>query len=478
MDENVILQPGSPTEADLAQDPKLDIEQETLKDDVDRVFDISDDLNILPVKEGPDNGEGKIPSIPIQFVTPKPVTPPPKVTSPAAPTNPITTQVAAVPVPATPITQIPPVQTTPFVPVPPTPVAPIKEVPLEKGPVIINTSGDSVVPEPKILYPNEPHDPNLKPLRTYENDVAEAMARGQASMSSMVLAEQKKKAAQKVIPGARPPRAPGHAAKQLFFILLIIIFLGAGVIGSYYLYSKSPIAPSVPVPIAAKAAVSLIPSDSFIALATDNMNTSVLKTRLEREIAKEQPAGTIREIIPTKLTDGQKMRISGPEMIGLLNIPTPSILLRSLDKPAMIGVYSNQTGEKSVFAVVTTTLFQNTFTGMLQWENVMADDLKYYLAPSDIKGVANVKDTGNNTVTSTSTKKSTTTPAVQPFLTIRGHFVDRIIKNNDVRAFQTTDNKILFLYSFVDNNKKLVITNKEGTLAEIITRLEKSASIR
>jgi hypothetical protein len=36
---------------------------------------------------------------------------------------------------------------------------------------------------------------------------------------------------------------------------------------------------------------------------------------------------------------------------------------------------------------------------------------------------------------------------------------------------------VLFLYSFVDNNK-LVLAPNEATLSEILTRLEKAASIR
>jgi hypothetical protein len=75
---------------------------------------------------------------------------------------------------------------------------------------------------------------------------------------------------------------------------------------------------------------------------------------------------------------------------------------------------------------------------------------------------------------------STTPEVVQPlkqYLTIRGKFEDRIIKNKDVRAFRTDEGTILFLYSFIDNTH-LVVTDKESTLAEILTRLEKQSFIR
>jgi hypothetical protein len=179
--------------------------------------------------------------------------------------------------------------------------------------------------------------------------------------------------------------------------------------------------------------------------------------------------GSIVELVPTKTVDGQTMRVGGPEMIDIMDIEIPDILLRSLGQPTMVGIYTPPRDTKSVFAVVTTEFFQNTFAGMLQWESVMADDLKFLLFPDSVRGVAN---TTSQASTSTSTSES-----VKPLLTIRGKFVDRIIKNRDVREFISDDGRVLFLYSFVDNNK-LVITDKEATLAEILTRLEKAASIR
>jgi hypothetical protein len=136
----------------------------------------------------------------------------------------------------------------------------------------------------------------------------------------------------------------------------------------------------------------------------------------------------------------------------------------------MLGEYSDANGNKDLFVVVTHNFFQNAFAGMLSWENVMADDLKQFFG--NTKPVQTTNITSNTTSTSTPTKT-----AWQPYFTLLGHFSDGIIKNKDAREFRTDTGNVIFLYSFIDNTK-LVITSREGTLAEIITRLEQQAFIR
>jgi hypothetical protein len=96
-------------------------------------------------------------------------------------------------------------------------------------------------------------------------------------------------------------------------------------------------------------------------------------------------------------------------------------------------------------------------------------------------GTTTATSTKPTTLATTTQPTASTTPeVVQPlkqYLTIRGKFEDRIIKNKDVRAFRTDEGTILFLYSFIDNTH-LVVTDKESTLAEILTRLEKQSFIR
>ena len=139
---------------------------------------------------------------------------------------------------------------------------------------------------------------------------------------------------------------------------------------------------------------------------------------------------------------------------------------------------------------------------MLQWERVMADDFRQYLnistytsrsadtIPSTIlplsATVTTIATSTNGTTTpsinsvktaSSSIATSTVDTYIQKYLPIQGQFIDRIIKNKDVREFVNEENQILFLYSFI-NNDKLIIARDEATLSEIISRLEKQAFSR
>jgi hypothetical protein len=275
---------------------------------------------------------------------------------------------------------------------------------------------------------------------------------------------------------------------------LSLLLIAGGLLGAYYLYTISPLAPA-PITIKQKKAdPSLIPSDTQVLLHIDNLNSIQVQSQIRNEISKVQAPNTIKEIIPVKTVSDVVMRMSAQAMLDIFDIPAPDILKRSITPYWMLGIYTDNNGQKSLFIVVSNDFFQNAFAGMLQWENVMADDLKQYLYPVSPQGIVNVPIVASSSIivsTSTSNISSTTAtktasstasitntiPAIKEYFTLRGRFQDHIVKNKDVRAFVTDNKDVLFLYSFIDNTK-MVITSSEATLAEIITRLEKKAFVR
>ncbi len=61
---------------------------------------------------------------------------------------------------------------------------------------------------------------------------------------------------------------------------------------------------------------------------------------------------------------------------------------------------------------------------------------------------------------------------------LQGRFIDEIVKNKDVRAFVAPGNEAtVFLYSFLDNSM-LIMSDNEIALAEIVRRLENQAFVR
>lgn len=391
------------------------------------------------------------------------------------------------------------------------------------GPTISEMAGLDKAPVPVAEQVADPKwKESLKPMRTYEGDVAELLSKKKTSTTTIAIAESKRSGGGESVSN-NTLEEPSHAGKKVVMLVLSLILIGAGITGAYYLYMRSPLAPVTPVTQITKIK-SIVPNDTQVVIAIDNLGPLEIQYKIQNEVAKDQELDTIKEIILTKTKNNTKTRVTGQEIIGDIDISTPDVLKRSLDNAWMLGVYADQNGNKDVFVVMTNNFFQNAFSGMLEWESVMADDIKQYLLPVSPRGIANIPDinvgipntvnpldnldsilprTGDtsattstttatsaqasttlsqinaaSTTTATSTATSTTgESAIKPYFTIRGNFEDRIVRNRDVRAFRTVEGNILFLYSFIDN-QRLVITTKEATLSDILLRVEKESFVR
>ena len=321
-------------------------------------------------------------------------------------------------------------------------------------------------------------EPNLKRLRTYEGDVAEVLAGKKISATSIALAENRRSTGEDRIGTARTPSGadestngdPAIAKKKALITAVSIILVCLGLAAAYFLYSISPLAPAKRVS-QPQTAPSVIASDTQVAIPIDNMIPTTIISMVRAEASKPQSPNTIKEIVPVQTKGGQYFRLAGPDMARIMNTGAPDILTRALADDWMIGVYSDANGTNSVFVIATVDYFQNAFAGMLQWEAVMADDLKQYLyrnSPTDIALVASTTSTSTVALTQTN----------QPYITVlRGNFIDRIVRNKDIREFVTSDGNALFLYSFADDTK-LVVTGSEATLSEVLSRLEQQSFVR
>lgn len=391
--------------------------------------------------------------------------------------------------------------------------------PLKSSQTPISISADGRLQNDKAEPVEKPTHPLAqKPIRTYESDVAEFMAHRNTSMSTMVMAE-KEKSKERVEYGEGSMENGGkeiksHSALKLTLIFLSLIFIGVGLVGAYYFYSHSPLAPQTSViPTDQESVASLVPSDNIAVILVDGLNRNQIISKVRDEIAGSQPADTIKEIVLAKTrqtSSGQQMvRTSGQEMLATMDVGAPDIISRTITNDWMLGVYAGQSGQKYAFVIATTNYFQNAFAGMLAWEYVMADDLRQFLEPNSVMGIANIvpekvtedqilqdvdvvlpktstTTTGTTTddivaSTTIANTTATTTNIVQeliaPYFTLSGRFYDAIVDNKDVREFRTDDNKVLFLYSFIDN-QKIVVTSSGRVLSEIISRLEKQALVR
>jgi hypothetical protein len=353
--------------------------------------------------------------------------------------------------------------------------------------------------QPVNATPERPHvtETPQKALRTYESDVADVLAHKNISRTRIALAESEKRSGESTIGDAIKEAGNAgeshHVVKKLLMALGGLILLGGGVGGAYYFYMKSPLAVvNTPQQNQSSGPTSVIPSDGYSVLAIDNMGPNQIIAAIKKEVGKITGTNTVKEIILTKGIGAQRARVTGPEIAKIMDIPAPDILTRALADNWMLGVYVNGNGDKDVFVVATNNYFQNAFAGMLQWEKTMADDLRQYVYGGSVADIANstsdlmaqatsTAQLAASSTTASTTESATGTPSFSAnyasnYTVVQGSFVDRIIKNKDVREF-VTDNGPLFLYSFIDNSR-LVVTGQESTLNALIDRLEQKAFVR
>ncbi len=312
-----------------------------------------------------------------------------------------------------------------------------------------------------------------KNIRTYESDMAEALAKGQASMTSMAIAESKRKEGTESLSSA-PAQ---NYAKQIILGLLSIVLVGSGIVGAYMLYLRSPFATpkvaSLPLTMP-----SIIPADKQITFAIDEIMNGKLISQIYTQFNKNMlPPGKILEILIEESASGNtnkimQTRVTGSSFIKRLAIDMPDVLWRSITDRWMFGIYAEENGQQTPFIALTTDFFQNAFAGMLAWEKSMpeelADLLHYRQKATRGDGEENIDSNGIAVMTSTS---------VSSYFNIQGQFTDHVIRNRDVREFRNNSGALLFLYSFINKETLLITTTESAFMAEV-DRIEKETYVR
>lgn len=146
----------------------------------------------------------------------------------------------------------------------------------------------------------------------------------------------------------------------------------------------------------------------------------------------------------------EKMRYSGNESF-----------LRSLNNTYTFGMYSVKDSKFETYLLVSVSDFDLAFKSILDWERFMPVDLKDIFV-----GNNEIKQSRSNSTSSTSTdiifysKKNT------------NGFVDKILKNYDIREYVNNESNLNIVYGFI-NNKYLLITSGESSFIDIKDRLLK-----
>lgn len=289
--------------------------------------------------------------------------------------------------------------------------------------------------------PQEPSNSELKQIRTFQGDVADALGRQKESLVSIQQREAEKKRALGEIAGASAATDESKRRDILYLSLGSVFLIAVGLFGAWYGY-KEFVRRSAP-PVAVAPASRLITPNLERSL---NVASST-REKFAADFAKETGGLKADELKHVVLRVGQGE--SAPIMetgkfFNLLESRAPGSLIRSFEKLFMVGGL----GEEQ-FLIIKTSSFENAYPGMLSWEADMAEEL--------IPVFANA-----NTL---------------PEKANEGGYVfkDTIIRNKDVRVLNAgfgTSTRPVLLYTFFDNSM-VVITESPETLQILMDRLSR-----
>ena len=299
---------------------------------------------------------------------------------------------------------------------------------------------DNVEEAPANAPTDKPED-TLQTVRTYRSDVMEAVKGGKHTVSSIVLAEQKRR----LTSGFGSDMEVGEEKKINWNLIIIgasvlLVLAGLGAIGTLLFFKKEEV-PTIPPPL-------VLPQESIFSdrekeLPVSRFTRQEILGLVSFETKQENiPTNQVQTFVFSKQVPGTtpegaaillKERIGIKEIFAATQGSVPQALLRAIDDPFIFGVYSFR--GNNPFLILTTNVYESAFSGMLQWEKTILQDL----AP-----LFGVRDGG-------------------------GGFTDVVIKNRDARILENDAGETVLLYSFLDK-KTLIITTDNTTFDELVRR--------
>lgn len=281
--------------------------------------------------------------------------------------------------------------------------------------------------------------PNLKVLRTYSSDMADAVRTNEMSVIKIALAEKDRREQEEVY-----KKVEGSKTSKVLFAIGGIILIGAAIWGSTHILEKKKVAEDLLL-TKNQAVDTFINYDnsSFIDV-TEVSNVVGMVSAIKAKLPEDEKG--ISALFFTKKIGIGNERIDKDIFLSILKTTAPGSLIRSLGTEFLLGKYSNKeaiVSRPSMFLVFKINDYSLAYASMLDWEKSMFRDLFVLF---DI----NISDSDNALF-----EKS---------------WKDIIISNKDARVLYGENGEGVLFYSFV-NKDRLIITKDSDTLKEIISQI-------
>jgi hypothetical protein len=272
----------------------------------------------------------------------------------------------------------------------------------------------------------------VKPLRTYERDVAEKVREGGASTVSVHLEERKKKGVPEEARRKRSaPKVMGARTILIIVGILVVIVTGVFAVFNFVSNTRSPDLASE------EKGISIIKADSIITLDVSDEDREGIAIVIEENLGVPPSGLWITNFLLTeKNVFGLTKPLSSKSFFSKLSAQVPPRFLRALGEAFNIG-FLTFSSTKEGFILSEIDSFENAFAGMLDWEKSLVIDLE-------------------SLITSSNDSPS-------------GTFRDIVIKNEDSRILRDKAGKSIIIYSFIGDDLLLIARNEE-TFREILDR--------
>jgi hypothetical protein len=269
----------------------------------------------------------------------------------------------------------------------------------------------------------------LKPLRTYQGDVSNAIHKTKASVVSIAVAEENRRSRN------LPEIESDSGIKNKFFIYggVSLFVLGIIIVSIFYFLSSQN---GVKQVVQNNA---LLNYDSEIKVSVGGISRDTLiQDFLAQEKSFNLPANSVL-YFDTIYTIGTTTSASDVQTVLQTLAPQiPADLLRNLSTDYMFGVYSFDKNQP--FIVLTVDDYGAGFSGMLKWESTMV---------SELGSIFNIASNGSP---------------------IGGYaFSDESLNNKNLRIVQNSSRQTVLLYSFI-NNSTIIITSNENTFNALLNK--------
>jgi len=252
-----------------------------------------------------------------------------------------------------------------------------------------------------------------------------------------------------------------------YFYVGLSIFLLSILGGTTYYVVKTSIENTVPKPVVVAVATSTentasstVPSNISITQKSIFNAEVVVPIEIEKltktqiiDLILNTKKSLVANEIKNNINVSLSTRLSLQDFLNKIQYSGPDTLVRSLlsDKIYNLGLYHKEKGDFETYVITKIDIFDLAFAGMLEWERFMPVDLyKIYTYTTQA-------DSSTSSVITQNTEKSQI-------------FIDKVIKNIDVRVYTDPLKGTQIIYGFI-NKEYLLITSGESSFVDIVNKL-------